>query len=290
MNTSSIDEATGTALLTVTRNNTDLSSAIVVNFTNSDATELAVPPSVTIPAGQASLSVSITAVDDTLLDGSQNVSITAVASGYVGASMDLAVTDVETLTLTFVASSISEFGGATSGTITRSNTDNGSALVINLLSSDPSEITVPTSVIIPAGLSSVTFDVVAVDDALLDGSQSVILTGTATGYVGGIQALEVTDYEALLLTLSQTQISENGGSSLATLTRPNSDNAAPWTINLSSSDPTEATVPTTLTIPAGQASVTFNVTAKMILCSMARRMCKLLLLQTVTSPPLTRST
>ena len=56
-------------------------------------------------------------------------------------------------------------------------------------------------------------------------------------------------------------ISENGGSAQVTLTRSNTDMALPLIEQLSSSDTTEATVPATVTIPAGQPSTTFAISA-----------------------------
>src|SRR5205823_13177698 len=46
-----------------------------------------------------------------------------------------------------------------------------------------------------------------------------------------------------------------------TLTRINTDNGLPLTVNLTSSDSTRATVPATVVIPAGQASATFPIAA-----------------------------
>src|SRR5262245_2301376 len=69
----------GAAVGTVTRDG-DLSQALTVNLTSSDTTELTVPASVTIAAGQASVSFAVSAVDDTLLDSTQTVTITAAAS------------------------------------------------------------------------------------------------------------------------------------------------------------------------------------------------------------------
>lgn len=70
-------------------------------------------------------------------------------------------------------------------------------LVIVLASSDTSEATAPGSITITAGqTSSPTFPVAAVDDLDSDGSQQVVLTATATGYVDGSSVLTVTDNEA----------------------------------------------------------------------------------------------
>lgn len=110
---------------------------------------------VTIPANQMSVGFAITAVDDNLLDGTQVAMITAAAAGYVGGTRSIDVTDLETLSVTINFTSISESGGLATGTVTRSNTDNSSALVVNLVSNDTSEATVPATVTIPANQASV---------------------------------------------------------------------------------------------------------------------------------------
>ena len=79
-----------------------------------------------------------------------------------------------------VAASISEDGGSTTGTVTR--TDPSGALTVNLVSDDTSEASV---VIADGQTTSPAFDISAVDDALLDGTQTVTITASATGYEQG---------------------------------------------------------------------------------------------------------
>ena len=67
---------------TVTRT-TDLSGDLVVALSVDDATEASVPATVTIPAGQASATFNIDAVDDVFFDGTQIVSVLATAAGYL---------------------------------------------------------------------------------------------------------------------------------------------------------------------------------------------------------------
>ncbi len=85
------------------------------------------------------------------------------------------------LTLTLASHSIPENAGptATTGTIIRNNTDTSQALTVNLQSSDPSQATVPASEVIAAGATSVTFNVNAVDDHIVDPGHTVTITATA---------------------------------------------------------------------------------------------------------------
>jgi hypothetical protein len=264
---SSIAENAGEAATTatVTRSNSDTSQALVVTLTNSDASEINIPASVTIPANAASLTFNIRAVDDRLLDGTQNVNLTASASGYVGGESSLHITDHEVLVLTIINNPISENGGsvAARATVSRSNTDHSSPLVVTLSNGDPTEIGVPSEITIPADQASATFDIAAIQDDLLDGPQSVTVTASATGYVSSASTIDVTDHETITIVIATPSISEGDGSAAttATVTRSNTDNSQPLVVSLANSDPSEIDVPQTVTIPANESSVTFEIAA-----------------------------
>ncbi|MEM8792664.1 MAG: malectin domain-containing carbohydrate-binding protein [Pseudomonadota bacterium] len=99
---------------------------------------------------------------------------------------------VPTLTLTIDPVSIVEDGGVATATVSR-NIDTIGDLVVTLVSDDPTAATVPVSVIIPDGQASVTFDVTAVDDSVVDGTQTPTITASAAGFVDGTASLDVTD-------------------------------------------------------------------------------------------------
>jgi subtilisin family serine protease len=71
-------------------------------------------------------------------------------------------------------------------------------LTVSLLSSDPSEATVPATITIPAGQITANFTITAVDDSEPDGSQSVNLSATASSHTGTTSTLTVTDDEVSL--------------------------------------------------------------------------------------------
>ncbi|MEI6676883.1 MAG: hypothetical protein WCO57_17060, partial [Verrucomicrobiota bacterium] len=66
-------------------------------------------------------------------------------------------------------------------------------LVVTLVSADPSEASVPATVIITANSTSVTFDITAVDDALADGPQTFNLTASTAGYTSAVHSITVND-------------------------------------------------------------------------------------------------
>lgn len=262
---SSMPENGGAAIGTVTRFVLDNSLPQVVNLASNDATEATVPATATILAGQNSVTFPITAVDDAIRDATQNPVITASAAGMSNGTAAIAVTDdeIDNITLAIVPGSISENGGAATGTVTRFVGSNAAALVVNLSSNDTTEATVPASVTILAGQNSANFTVSGINDALRDFNQAVIVTASAAGVANTTAGVTVTDDELDLLVISFVDnfMMENGGTISATVTRTVFDNSLPQVVNLSSSDLTEATVPATVTILANQNSMTFTINA-----------------------------
>src|SRR4030095_1398183 len=69
-------------------------------------------------------------------------------------------------------------------------------LVIDLSSADTSELVVPPTVTIPAGQTNVSFTLSVVDDAELDGTQSVLVTAARAGFPAGTATLEIADNDS----------------------------------------------------------------------------------------------
>jgi methionine-rich copper-binding protein CopC len=271
---SSFSEGAGAnaSVATLTRN-TNTSSTLTVSLSIDDTSEASVPSSVTFGAGQSSVSFNIDAVDDNIFDGSQNVVLTASKSGFANGTANLTVTDneVPTLSVSVVGNSFSEAAGngAAIGTVTRTGSafNLSTPLQVNVTSGDVSEVTIgfsispnPGFVTILAGQTSANFAVNAVDDSIVDGSQSVLLTAAATGFATSTTTLTVTD-DDLGLTLSKLLFSEGAGygASSATLTR--GDTSGTLTVSLSIDDTTEATVPSSVTFADGENSLNFFVSA-----------------------------
>lgn len=254
----SISENGGSATATVTRLlAADLTQPLTVNLASSDTSEATVPASVIIPANETSVDFTVNGVDDDLLDGSQFVTVTGSAAGFLDGVKSLTVLDHETLTLAIAVGSIAEDGVSTTATVTRSNVaDLSQELIVNLASDDTSEVTVPATVTIAAGqATSPSFNVSIIDDSIVDGTQTAVITASAGGYFDGTDSVDVIDNDTATLTVSiaAAAISENGGSTTATVTR-NADLSNALTVNLTSSDPGEATVPVSVVIPAGQST------------------------------------
>jgi uncharacterized delta-60 repeat protein len=90
------------------------------------------------------------------------------------------------LTVSITPATFAENAGSAAavGTVTRANFDNTQALTVNLASSNTSFATVPASVVIPAGQTSATFNVGAVDNGIADPTQVVAITASALAAEG----------------------------------------------------------------------------------------------------------
>jgi hypothetical protein len=110
------------------------------------------------------------------------------------------VTDNETATLT-VTSNVATItensaSAAVTFTVSRNSADLTQPLTVNVLSGTPGRMTISdATVTIPANASSVTFTGSAVDNNLIDGNASVVVTTSATGFVNGTATVTVTDNE-----------------------------------------------------------------------------------------------
>ncbi|MDY0093580.1 MAG: choice-of-anchor Q domain-containing protein, partial [Candidatus Vecturithrix sp.] len=167
------------------------------------------------------------------------------------------------LTITIEPSVFLETAGSNAAiaTITRDNTTG--PLTITLTSSDPTRATVEglayMSLVMAEGESTKTFNIYAEVDP--DDVNNTV-TFTATTNKPSLYEAVATDVivaEGLVLIIVPDSFSENGGSATGTVYRPGTTSGA-LTVTLTSSDTTEATVPTTVTIPDGQDSVEFIVT------------------------------
>ncbi len=166
-------------------------AALTVALTSSDPTAVTVPASVSIPAGQTTATFSPTILDDTKINGTRAVTITATATGWVTGTKAISVIDNENTNLTLSVGSVVE-GGTAAGTVAISGTL-PAALTVTLVSGNPARLSVPATVTIPAGSTSVGFTETGVDNTLTDGSVGVTITASASGFTDGSGSVTVFD-------------------------------------------------------------------------------------------------
>lgn len=133
-----------------------------------------------------------------------------------------------------------------------------SPLAVSLFTDNPNKLGVPASVLIPAGASSTTFPVTIVDNTLLDGSQTAVVTASAGGFTDAHASILVHDNESVALgvTLATNSVPEGSVvSGSVTVPRPVEDDVV---VRLSSSRPAEVSFFSPLAfIPKGQTSGDF---------------------------------
>jgi hypothetical protein len=245
----------------VTRNG-ERTESLTVTLLSGDTRELAVPPSVIIPAGQATAEFTLEPRPDGVVDGAREVGIEASAAGFESAVQFVQVLDAERprLTVTFADAGVGE-GASLAGTVARDVAVDG-AMEVSLASSDPIRLGVPAIVVLPADARTVAFTAEAPDDRVVESVARVTVTASASGAVSGTAVVEVRDDDVprVVLELANRNVSESGGpaATTGTVTR-DPGSPYPLTLELSSSDPAVVRVPAIVEIPARRESLTFPV-------------------------------
>ena len=264
------DAGANAATITIKRIGFDSALALSVQLTSSDTSELQLPSSAIIPAGQFSITVPVQAIDDTLLDGTARVLLSAAVGSILSNSVPVDVLDRETILLSLNRTTFAENAGAGAATLTvsRSNTDRNQSLTVQLNSNDTSEANLPSSVIIPAGSASITVGVDAIDDAIFDGPQAVAITAQASTYASTYASasltLTVNDFQPISLVLQANELNEENPALRATQGTVSVRSPAPLgglTLQLTSSEPSQLILPASVVIPAGATSVSFPISA-----------------------------
>jgi uncharacterized repeat protein (TIGR01451 family)/CSLREA domain-containing protein len=257
------ESAAATASATVTRQGS-LVGPLTVALSSSPVGNVTLPAQITIPAGATSAAFSIQVVDDSIAEGTHVVTITASAAGYPARNATLTLNDNDTPLLTISANPtlFSEKGGATASTVTvtRNTLTNGD-LTVALASALPSRVSVPASVVIPAGSTSVSSSVAAIDDEVANGIAGVVLTARASGLPEVTTTVTINDDEtpSLSLTLPDGAAVTEGGYLFPRVTH-NLPPGQPLEVTLTSSA-ADMNVPASATIGYGVNSTLFSANA-----------------------------
>src|SRR5882762_3275508 len=154
-------------------------------------------------------------------------------------------------------------GGSSTGTVTLTAPAPSDRVVVSLSSSNTGVANVPSSVTVPGGSTTATFPVTTNP---VDTSTAVTISGS---YGGDTQAATLTVTPPTLTSLTLSSSSVIGGplgstTGTVTLSAPA---PAGTQVVLSSSNPSVASVPTIVAVPAGATSATFTVHTSLIIGS-----------------------
>ena len=236
---------------------------LTVSLFSDDLSEATTPATVTIAAGTFTATFEVAIQDDDLLDGTKTATITASARDYNDGENAIDVQDDEIAAFSVDIPDLGTEGDGilnTPGTVTVGGLVVGDTTVY-LGSSDSSEIVVPESVTILSGENSATFEVQVIDDDLIDGTQTAVVTASASGWTSGSDAIEVLDDEIAEFFVEIPALGTEGDGVLST---PGTVTVGglvvgDTTVYLGSSDSSEIVVPESVTILSGENSATFEV-------------------------------
>jgi len=234
---------------TVTLSGPAPTGGVLVTLSSSNTAAATVPASATVPAGSTSTTFSVTTSP-----------VAAIATSVIGAtygasaSASLTVNPPAVSRVTLSPTSVT--GGSNStGTVTLNGAAPAGAAAVALASSNTTAAQVPSSVVVAAGSTSTTFTVT---------TSAVVTVNTANitaTYGGNASAVLTVNPTASVSAVSLNPTSVVGGNNSTGTVRLNV--AAPTggaSVTLASSNTTGATVPGSVTVPAGSTSATFTVT------------------------------
>uniref|UniRef100_UPI0030CA181D Calx-beta domain-containing protein n=1 Tax=uncultured Sphaerotilus sp. TaxID=474984 RepID=UPI0030CA181D len=288
---------------------TDVVVKLTYSGTATDGSDYTAVTSVTVPAGQTSATFDITTIDDALAEGTETITVSlgeitgggfeAIAGNPAQATVTTSITDdagpfgpgtpePEDTCLVSISGpgSVVEGEVASGYTVSLSQpavTDVVVKLTYTGTATDGSDYTAVTSVTVPAGQTSATFDIATIDDALAEGTETITVSlGEITG--GGFEAIAGNPAQATV-TVTTSLVDDSGpfgpeDTCLVSISGPGSvvegEVASGYTVSLTqpavtdvvvkltytgtATDGSDYTAVTSVTVPAGQTSATFDIT------------------------------
>lgn len=240
-----------TATGTVTLNSPAPSGGAVVNLSSSNVA-VTVPASVTVPAGAL---IQVFNVNSLPVATTTSVTLTATRNG-VSKSVNLSVI-ASAIASVAVSPTAATGGEVVTGTVSLTGPAPTGGRTISLSSNALSRATVPSSVVVPAGATSAGFTITTFPQTA-DGNATII-----AGLNGANRTATLTVLRPVLLSIMIMPNSIKGGqsvSAIATLTGRPKEGTTGVTVTLTSSNPTVASVPASIRIPAGATSAGFTIT------------------------------
>jgi hypothetical protein len=225
-----------------------------VQLSSSHPNVASVPASVTIPAGQRTATFTV----NTQAVASQTQVTIRARLGNSDCSATLTVEPPSIESLSFNPNPVVGSNPST-GTVTLNGPAPSGGSTVQLSSSHPNVASVPPSVTIPAGQRSATFTV----NTQAVASQTQVMITARLGNSSRQATLTVNPPALESLTLDpNTVVGGNPSTGTVALNAPAP--AGGLQVQLSSSHPNVASVPPSVTIPAGQRSATFTVNTQAV--------------------------
>jgi IPT/TIG domain/PQQ-like domain len=237
---------------TVTLSGAAPAGGLVVTLSSNNLA-VAVPASVTVPAGASSAAFSAT----TKAVSSTTTATVAASAGGKTVSATLTVTPATVAMSLVLNPTILSGGGTSSGVVKLGSPAPAAAAIVTLTSNDSAVVTLPSSVTIAAGGTEAAFSV-KTNQVLAN-----TLVTITSSYAANKASATLTIVPLAVSSLVLSPIKVVGGTTstgTVSLNKPAPTGGA--VVILASSNTSVATVPSTLTVPAGVTSATFKVTTK----------------------------
>lgn len=249
---------------------------VTVTLNSENAKRFSFPQTVTIPAGETSVTVDVTAKDDDVPSEALSTAFTASASRYNKGETIVVLEDddMPVLELQLTPTSVQESAGvvAVAGVLRRITKTNSKITVKLTDDSDGGLYFGNRTLVLDKGVEEVHFNFGPVDNAQVDGDRTYTITASvwlsscscsAAGESAGsvtaqLQVLD-DDGQALALTSSLGTVKEGGKTELTISRNTATGNAL--TVTLSSDNDDNLSYNHTVVIPAGQKSTTVEVTS-----------------------------
>lgn len=213
----------------------------------------------TISAGQTNCAISVTVYGDRLLESDETFLLVLSSPQYATLARTQAVCTIvsDELVLSLPAE-VQENAGLLAGAgLVGIGGTNAVDLVVALSNNRPDLLSLPASVVIVAGATNASFDLVILDDSLLNGSRTVNVTASAPLHASTSASVVVNDDETTSLSLQVPGLVEEGSGTCTgrvfAATPPDRD----VDISLFSSNTNRVQPPPSIVLPAGQTSASF---------------------------------
>ncbi|MGC9034526.1 MAG: M36 family metallopeptidase [Verrucomicrobiia bacterium] len=161
----------------------------------------------------------------------------------------------------FLPASATEGDGVISnGGLITINVAQTNDITINLTSTDNLKLIVPSSIVMPAGRTSVTFDITVVDNQFIDGTQYPQVIATATGFTPGYASIAIYDNETNMINISAPSRVSEDSKKISLSVQLLNPSQRPVALQLTTSDANiiQLPDPPLVFIPAGQTNIVFN--------------------------------
>ena len=225
----------------------------------------------TLAEGATSATANVSATDDATVEGDETVILTASHGGQsIGsATVTIPANDAPAWSVSADAAQVAEGDNATlTVAITNGNTFDSSQTISLAATGTASgaDYDLPESITLPAGHASATSDVSATDDATVEGDETVILTASHGGQSIGSATVTIpaNDTPAWSVSADAAQVAEGDNATLTVAITNGRTFDSSQTISLAATGTASGAdhdLPESITLPAGHASATANVSA-----------------------------